>query len=162
MSKYSIAFKKASVKRFVESGLSFKLFSEQEGIPNSCIHKWHTDLHKPGIPQEMSSTNSGEWTAEEKFSAVLDTAKLSEIELSEYCREQGLFPEQVKQWKNDFLKGNAPKSPKQEASERKADKLKINQLQRELNRKDKALAEAAALLVLRKKLNAYWEADEDN
>jgi transposase-like protein len=110
----------------------------------------------------MSSTNSGDWTTEEKFSAVLDTAKLSEIELNEYCREKGLFPEQVKQWKKDFLKGNAPKSPKQKTSERKADKLKINQLQRELNRKEKALAEAAALLVLGKKLDAYWEEDEDS
>jgi transposase len=160
MSKYSIAFKEATVKRFVESGLSFKLFSEQEGIPTSCIHSWHRSLHKPGTSDNMSSTNSGDWTAEEKFSIVIDTAKLSEIELSEFCREKGLFPAQVKQWKIDFLKGDAPKSPKQESSERKADKLKIKTLERELQRKEKALAEAAALLVLGKNLDAYWEGDE--
>ena len=162
MIKYSKEFKIAAVKRYVESGLSFKLFEHKEGIPRSCIHKWHTDLYKPGIKHQMSSTDSNQWSIEEKFSIVLDTAKLSEIELSEYCRSKGLFPEQVKQWKLDFLQGNAPRSPKEEAAERKADILKIRRLERELLRKEKALAETAALLVLRKKLDAYWEDDEDS
>ena len=51
---------------------------------------------------------------------------------------------------------------KQEAAERKADKKRIKQLEKELKRKDAALAETAALLVLRKKLNAYWGEDEDS
>ena len=84
--------------------------------------------------------------------------------VSEYCRKKGLFPEQIQQWKHSCISGNQSEADKrkQQAQERKADKKRIKELERELKRKDAALAETAALLVLRKKLNAYWGEDEDN
>ncbi|SJN11199.1 hypothetical protein CZ787_05400 [Halomonas citrativorans] len=96
---------------------------------------------------------------------VIETATFSEIELSEYCRGKGLYPQQVKAWKAACLAGqqNTRVQHQAERDQAKADKKRIRQLERELNRKEKALAEAAALLVLRKKLNAYWDDDsEDN
>ena len=113
----------------------------------------------------MTKSNTPEnWTAEQKFSAVIETAAMSEVEVSEYCRKKGLFPEQIQQWKQSCISGNHPEADKrkQQAQERKADKKRIKELERELKRKDAALAETAALLVLRKKLNAYWGEDEDN
>ena len=67
-------------------------------------------------------------------------------------------------WKHSCISGNQSETDKrkQQAQERKADKKRIKELERELKRKDAALAETAALLVLRKKLNAYWGEDEDN
>ncbi len=50
---------------------------------------------------------------------------------------------------------------RQEREQAKADKKRIKELERELKRKDKALAEAAAILVLRKKFNAYWSDDSE-
>lgn len=104
------------------------------------------------------------WSAEQKFAVVLETAVLSEAELSEYCREKGLYPEQAKQWKQDCIARNQTpaQARKQLAQERKEDKKRIKELERELKRKDAALAETAALLVLRKKLNAYWGIDEES
>jgi hypothetical protein len=64
----------------------------------------------------------------------------------------------VKAWKAACLAGQQSAKVQNQAdrAQTKADKKRIRQLERELNRKEKALAEAAALLVLRKKLNAYW------
>ncbi|GMA84651.1 hypothetical protein GCM10025855_41860 [Shewanella glacialipiscicola] len=93
-----------------------------------------------------------DWSAEAKLAVIIETAPLSEAEINQYCREKGLFREQVQQWKQDCLAGFQTsevqtKTIKQQA---KADKAEIKSLQRELRYKEKALAEAAALLVLRK------------
>jgi len=99
-----------------------------------------------------------------KLAAVIETSALSEIELSQYCREKGLYPEQVKAWRQACLDGQASamQQSQHERAQSKADKQRIRELERELNRKEKALAEAAALLVLRKKLHALWGEDGDS
>lgn len=76
-----------------------------------------------------------------------------------------LYPDQVKSWKQDCLDGfsSSPERKKQELKQSKVDKKRVRQLEKELRRKEKALAEAAALLVLRKKLNAFYgEEPEDD
>ncbi len=85
------------------------------------------------------------------MAVVIETATLSEIDLSQYCREKGLYPEQVKSWRQACLDGqtSATQQTQSERAQAKADKKRIRELERELNRKEKALAEAAALLVLR-------------
>ena len=96
---------------------------------------------------------------------VIETATLSETELNQYCREKGLLVEQVKEWRIACVMGNMSEAQRKAAEKKQGreDKKRIKQLERELNRKEKALAEAAALLVLRKKLNAYYgEEDEDS
>ena len=76
--------------------------------------------------------------------------------------KKALFPEQVKRWKEECLKGfgSARDQEKERKATSKADKKKIKRLESELRRKDKALAETAALLVLQKKLNALWGEDD--
>ena len=89
---------------------------------------------------------------------------LSESELSQYCREKGLYPEQVKRWKQECLQGfqNSESITKEGHRQSKADKAQIKALKKELRIKEKALAETAAILVLRKKLNALWSDDEES
>ena len=89
---------------------------------------------------------------------MLETAALNKTELSEYCRKKGLFPEQIAQWKTACFIANteAAERRKKLAEERKQDKKTIKRLERELNRKNKALAETAALLVLAKKARTIW------
>ena len=163
MKHYSKEFKEAIVKKWLESGLSLRSFSAQENINLSTLYSWRDKFHITGSNvSERNRPNS--WSAEAKFSVVLETATMSGVELSEYCREKGLYPDQVKQWKQSCINNNMTEAQrkKQETTERKADKKRIKALEKELKRKDAALAETAALLVLRKKLNAYWGEDEDS
>ena len=88
---------------------------------------------------------------------------MNEAVLSQYCREKGLYVEQIAEWRNFCEEANEGQNRKvrelmHEVSQVKRDHKKIEQ---ELRRKDKALAEAAALLVLRKKAQAIWGENED-
>lgn len=163
MRHYPEEHKKAVVSKLIESGLSLRKFSQREGINLSTLCSWR-DKYLEADCSLIKSDDPDEWSAEHKFSTVLETATLSEVELSEYCRKKGLYPEQIKQWKQSCISGAQTEAQqrKQLAQERKADKKRIKELERELKRKDAALAETAALLVLRKKLNAYWGEDEDS
>jgi len=160
---YSNEFKEAILKKLSQNELSVRKFAQQEGINLSTLYSWQKKFKVSGFvePKMIPSDN---WSAEEKFAVVLETSTLSEIEISEYCRTKGLYPEQVKSWKqaciasNSTSKNHKPSS----SSESKTDKKRIKELEKELTRKEKALAETAALLVLRKKFNAYWEENEDN
>ncbi len=98
-----------------------------------------------------------DYSAEARFAIVLEAATLSETELSQYCRENGLYPEQVQQWKQACINGNT----KPVSVSNSSDKKRIKELEKELHRKEKALAETAALLVLRKKFNARFGEDEE-
>ena len=89
-------------------------------------------------------------------------AALNEAEMPENCRKIGLFTEQKRQWKAAFISGVAarPASPPEQRKtltvDQKKNKQTIKKLERELKRKDKALAETAALLVLTKKAREIW------
>ena len=87
---------------------------------------------------------------------VVETAMLNETEIGEYWRKRGLYPEQLRAWRTSCEQANADKTVIQRPGDRRADKRRIQALERELQRKEKALAEAAALLVLRKKAQAIW------
>ena len=103
--------------------------------------------------------NSEQWPAEARFAAIVETATLSETEVAEYCRKKGLYLEQLVQWKQCFLQVSSPGDKAALKQSQKENK----QLKRELVRKEKALAEAAAILVLRKKLSDYYgETDGDD
>ena len=139
--------------------------AKEEGISIQTIYSWRTKARESGTPVPGNITKTDQWTAEIKLAVVIETAPLSESELSQYCREKGLYIEQVKQWKTHCLSGFkvSQEQQKEVAKKAKADQLKIKSLKKELRHKEKALAETAALLVLRKKLDAFWEkTDEDD
>jgi transposase len=103
----------------------------------------------------------------DKFTVVLETAGLNATELSVYCRERGLFPELVERWRQDSQDDN--EKPVLTLNEQKElEKLRaqyqreITRLKQELRRKEKALAEAAALLIAAKKIQASWGEDGDD
>ena len=162
--RYSSQFKEAILSKLSQSGLSVRKFAMQEGINISTLYSWQKQFNTSGLNVSKVSS-SDKWSSEEKFSAVLETATLSAVELSEYCRIKGLYPEQIKAWKQACIAGNtATKQVKRVKTtpEQKSDKNRIKELERELRRKEKALAEAAALLVLGKKFDAYWKEKEDS
>ena len=101
---------------------------------------------------------SDQWSSAGKFRIVLETAPLSQVELSAYCRTKGVYPEQVAQWRVLCEQANVPVTAKA-AGIPKADAKqaqRIRELERTLKEKDAALAEAGALLILEKKAEAIW------
>ena len=103
------------------------------------------------------------WTAADKFAAVVETAALNEAELSAWCRERGLYPEQIRQWRQACEQANDWDRTQNDRlrQARKTDQQRLKELERELKKKEKALAETAALLVLSKKARAIWGDGED-
>ena len=92
------------------------------------------------------------WTAEAKLKAIVETAGLAEPELGLYLRHEGLYSQQITAWRAEILAHFAARpTPKKDARDET-----IRQLEREILRKDKALAEASALLILQKKVDLIW------
>ncbi|MDD4916106.1 MAG: transposase [Methylococcales bacterium] len=110
-----------------------------------------------------STPNTPEaWSGEAKFAVVLETAGYNASELSEYCRAKGLYPEQVARWKQACIEGATQQDKRDQgtAQQLKTANLQIRKLEKDLRRKEKALAESAALLILQKKFNSLWEDGE--
>jgi transposase-like protein len=135
----------------------------EDGVNYQTLYYWLKQLRKSShaLPEKQPPASTLSDAA--KFAVVIETASLSEAELSQYCREKGLYPEQVHVWKSECMSGfqHSKALKKAEIKQAKLDKREIKQLKKELRRKEKALAETAALLVLRKKLNALWEEEDD-
>ena len=120
------------------------------------------DDYEGRLLPDGESTPQG-WTSADKFAAVVETAAMNETELSVYCRQRGLYPEQIKAWREACEQANDwDRSQNQHLKQiRRADGQRIKDLERDLQHKEKALAETAALLVLRKKSRAIWGDGED-
>jgi capsule polysaccharide export protein KpsE/RkpR len=101
-----------------------------------------------------------DWQLEDKLDALHKTYGLVGEELNAWCREQGVFVHQLAQWKADFCRQSSELTKREEAREVQGLKTEIQSLERELLRKDRALAEAAALLVLQKKFRALLGGEE--
>ncbi|MDS4076923.1 MAG: IS3 family transposase, partial [Candidatus Accumulibacter sp.] len=97
------------------------------------------------------------WTAAARRQAVIATAAMDEAQCSRWRREHGLYPSELVRWRDEATQALAdPGEARARPAETRADKERIKELERELKRKEKALAETAALLVLSKKLSAIF------
>ncbi|SES94713.1 Transposase [Marinobacter segnicrescens] len=137
--------------------------AEEEGISDATLYNWRSKARKEGKLLPDHGSNPEGWSSRDKFNAVLETAALSESEVGEYCRKRGLYPEQIHRWRQSCETAN-DRDEKVEQRSREAvkqEKKRTRQLERELKRKEAALAETAALLTLRKKAQAIW-GDEDD
>lgn len=108
------------------------------------------------LPAEVAAQS---WSPAQRLLALQETHPLSGPELHAWCRERGLFEHQLKAWRAAFCAPPAPESRESKSALREL-QVKHDGLQRELRRKERALAEAAALLVLQKKYQALWEDEE--
>ncbi|ANP75350.1 transcriptional regulator [Vibrio crassostreae 9CS106] len=166
MSRISVERKEAILKKLLPPySMPVKEVSEEEGISTATLYHWRQQLRGSGAAVPNSNTSSEQWSAQTKLAIVAETYSMTESELSQYCREKGLFPEQIQSWRSECMQGfKSSKEQEAEAKKQaKADKLEIKDLKKDLRLKEKALAETAALLVLRKKLRAFYgEEPEDD
>lgn len=161
--KYSKEQKEKIVARILSGDETIVDISRDTGINANTLYRWRDNAKRTGLSSTTKYKNADKWSTEDKFMVVLETANLSELEFSEYCRKKGIYPEQVKEWKDACMNANGSGSEKNSkaAKELKKEKRENEKLQKELERKEKALAEAAALLVLGKKANAIWGTDNE-
>lgn len=127
------------------------------------MYQWVRTHNKRQENYRVNLKSKNNWTSEDKFHVVLETAALTETESAEYCRRKGIYVDEVKAWQNQCLKANQDEKedPRESKESLKAEKELNKDLKKELRIKEKALAEAAALLVLRKKVNAIWRDPEE-
>ncbi len=170
---YPETFKQKMVLRMSGAmAISANGLSEEIGVSQTTLSKW---LREAAGIDSMTKRVSGksikakvgkrpqDWTAAEKLEAVLEAALLSEQELGEYLRRKGLHEAQLEQWRLRVT--DAAMEALQSRSTRKkvsAEAKRVRKLERELRRKEKALAETAALLVLKKKVAAIWGDEDDS
>jgi transposase-like protein len=84
--------------------------ARESGITEQTLYTWRRQLRNQGIAVPGSGKNAEEWTSEDKFAVVLETAALNATELAEYCRRKGLFAEQIAAWRAAMLE-TSPISP---------------------------------------------------
>jgi len=134
--------------------------SKEEGIKPTTLYTWLTQARREGrVVTSKAKAGSESWSNQERLSVLMETGSMTASEVSAYCRSKGLYPEQLVQWKQSFIEHN-PKPTAEEKQALKQANTQIKKLEKELHRKDKALAEAAVLLVLQKKFNALLEGEE--
>ena len=122
---------------------------------------WKNKALQSGSAAVGSSKGAHDWSDEAKLAIIIETTPLNAAETSEYCRKKGLYPEQIQQWRAAAVAGQSKALSKSEGEELQALKKRCKQLEKELNRKERALAETAALMVLRKKADAIWGDQEE-
>lgn len=163
MKKYSAAFKAKMVQKML-GGRSANSLAHELGLHQPTLSKWLHDATKLEVVKQRTQNDeartegrrSDDWSAEEKLEAVLEARRLSGSELGEFLRGRGLHEEQLREWEATAVESLSGRKAAGSVAEAK----RVRELERELRRKEKALAEAAALLVLRKKAEALW-GDED-
>jgi len=161
MTKYPEEFKAALIARLLPpTNASIPDLAEETGVPQGTLYAWRIKNRGKSAASPAPSDSTGLSSAE-KFTTVLETASMTELDLGEYCRTKGLFAEQIQHWRRTCSEANGTVSRRAEQAQVREHKRTIKQLQHELNRKEKALAETAALLVLRKKAQALWGEVED-
>jgi transposase-like protein len=170
--EYSDTVKARMVRRMVgPNAVTATALAAETGIAQPTLSRWLRSAASiqavdpkqpppsPSNPSSVPEKRPQDWTALERAQAVLEASKLSDVERGEFLRRHGLHQEHLDQWRRALEEAlTAPKRGRARSSESK----RVKELERELARKDKALAEAAALLVLKKKLAALWGDEDDD
>lgn len=165
MGIHSQELKESLVRKVLENPeKSLSEIARNAHISKSTLYSWvsrakGTTQHS--LPAVHSTTQTVSWSSEQRFQVLMDTSSLSGEELNQYCREKGLYKQQLTQWQHDFMNSSDDKK-KQQAKELQQLRKQNKALQRELRRKEKALAETTALLVLKKKADCIWGGNEDD
>lgn len=141
--------------------MTVNALAEETGVSQQTLSRWRIAASTvPAMSQHKKQDGSGsaksprQWTAAEKLQVVLDAAPLSDAELGAFLRERGLHTAQLVSWRATIAAALAEKRPRK--PDARAEQQRIRVLEKELLRKDRALAEVTALLALRKKVEMIW------
>lgn len=137
-----------------------KELAEQHNIGYSSLLKWLRQ-YREGTKSYPTSKKAGNPIGlEQRLEHVMATSSLNEEAAGAYCREHGFYSHQLQTWREEIMLEIRNK-PQEKDAEIKVLRAENKLLKQELMRKDKALAETAALLILKKKANLLWGEPED-
>lgn len=171
MREYSEAFKRKLVQRMVlPGGPSAKQLSREVGVAQPTLSRWVREAATlEGVSKRRTRSTPAarppaqkrpeDRSADEKLHLVLEAGALSEADIGEFLRRRGVHEADLVAWREAALGGLGAA---QSTQARSGDARRVRELERELRRKDKALAETAALLVLQKKVRAIWGDGDDD
>ena len=151
---YSPELKDALLRRMLPpNNESITKISREEGISEQTLRNWRDKARKEGYAAPGTDAVPDDWSTQDKFLVVVETASMNETELAEYARKKGLYIEQIKAWEDACMNANGgiAKEASRLNRELKDSEKERRKLEKGLQRKEKALAEAAVLLVLYKK-----------
>lgn len=157
--KFSEEQKRMWVKKFLTRGNKpIEVFCRENALSGSVIYKW---VHKYGRTDDMKplARTPQNWTPEEKFKAVMAFDTLPVEDQGAYLRREGVHADHIEMWREKMQKSLEPEDA-DKRSERGELVYKILGLEKELSRKDKALAEAAAIIILKKKVDSIWGTED--
>ena len=128
--------------------------AKEIGVSVQTLERWREDA-------QSRPARGRAWTAGARLDAVITVSALDEAGKSAWCREHGVYPAELEKWRSSATTALAePEETRASPQATRADKKRIKELERELLRKDRALAETAALLVLSKKVAAIFNKGE--
>jgi transposase len=153
--EYPEGFKKSTVEKLLApGGKGVSELSKEIGVCNQTLYNWRDKY----ASNELLPKSPRKWNMKEKYTAVMEAAGLTGEEVGKWLRKTGLHSEHLDIWKKEIEQ--MVSSPKYKEENKKL-KLENKQLKKELHRKEKALAETAALLTLKKKAAAIWGESEE-
>ena len=155
MARYGEAFKSRTVARLLPpESAEVGAVAKEIGVSVQTLERWRKDA------QSMPARGRA-WTARARLEAVITAAALDEVGKNAWCREHGVYPAELDKWQLSATTALAePEEARASPQATRQDKKRIKELERELLRKDRALAETAALLVLSKKVAAIFNKGE--
>ena len=159
MQKYSDKFKEEMVRKMTgPDAMSIMHLAKVSGVRRQSLSLWLKSAKIDAMAKPLKSSQGKRWTPAEKLRVILAYATLDENKRGELLRHEGLYAADIEIFKKELTKDVADKEPLR-VKRSLSDKKQIESLKKELRRKDKALAEASALVILSKKLNAYFDPD---
>lgn len=156
MARYGKAFKDKALSRLLPpESADVREVALQLGVSASTLDRWRSEAL-------LQPSRERIWTAAAKFDALLVTASMDEATKGAWCRENGVYLKQLQSWREDATLGlDSSQGLAQTKPAARDARKRIKELERELHRKEKALAETAALLVLSKKVEAILKEGGD-
>ena len=162
MAAYSKEFKEKLIKMMLPpENKKVKDLVKEYKIHEQTLYKWRKEAKSKGTVFQDGKKSKEKYSKEMQLQIIIETSSMNNQELSEYCRRKGLYVEEIEAWKKAIINGETDNEKNIKSELKKKDK-ELKATRKELNRKEKALAEAAALLVLEKKIQAIWHLDEEN
>ena len=135
----------------------------ENNVGYSTLQRWIKNAVEKAPESAIKTGKSGSFlTQEQKIQVLLETANLDELSIGAYCRERGLYRHHIDEWKKSVMTENHSQKQQQQTQLLKKLQAENKELKKDLRRKDKALAETSALLILKKKADLIWgDLEED-
>jgi len=165
---YTEGFKSNLVRRMAcPNGISASSLAREVGVPQQSLSRWLREASAVNQSDNASLTPESHMppkrpqdrSAEEKLKIVLEAEIVPEEQLGAFLRRNGIHEAQLREWRSMMLSGL--QKPPRPSSKNSEETRKIHQLEKELQRKEKALAEAAAIIILKKKVQSIWGGEDE-